>query len=325
MGKPIAIAVDSMPGPIRAGRPGHAPTIMFQNDGNTDLLTPMKVRELVVEYLSRPQERKVSIIMPVYNRAATVATAIRSIAAQSYTNWELLIVDDGSVDETGRIVESFLPDVRVIYTLICHEGVSGARNTGLAMASGDLIAYLDSDNEWHPDYLLFSVNWMADHGSRCGYTAQVDYNLDKRSGRIRLIRFDRELLFTDNYIDINVFMHEKSLLTQSGMFDPSLMRWVDWDLIFRITRLHEPSVLPVILCYYYRKKSLKSITITRSKIYKNRVMDKHCQEWRRLLDGSKKPLGARWWARINRTVRYHKREIEHRLLQLISLVSGNRP
>jgi glycosyltransferase involved in cell wall biosynthesis len=314
------ITITPLPETIRAREADTA----FTYRGDADLLPSERVRELVRGYMSRPQDRKVSIVTPVYNRAAAVATAVKSVIGQSYTNWELLIIDDGSVDETARVLNTFLSDTRIAYTLIGHAGVCAARNTALAAASGELVTYLDSDNEWHPDYLLMAVNWMKDRVSRCGYTAQADYHLDKGTGYIRLNRYDRGLLLDDNYIDLNVFMHEASLLGESGTFDLSLSRWVDWDFIIRVTRTHEPSVLPVVLGVYYRQKSLRSISDVRSKIYKNRVIDKHDAEWRRLLETSGKPLPVQWWARFDRRLRYHKRAIEHRLLRFLARGSGER-
>ena len=95
----------------------------------------------------------VSVIMPMRDRAAVVGDAVRSVLEQTYPNFELIVVDDGSRDDSVSVVRSFTdPRIRLLESSD-PVGVSAARNRGLAAARGDLIAYLDSDNTWRPDYL----------------------------------------------------------------------------------------------------------------------------------------------------------------------------
>jgi glycosyltransferase involved in cell wall biosynthesis len=295
----------------------------FTYRGNIDLMTHREAVELAVGYSSRPQARKVSIVMAVYNRADTVATAVQSVIDQSYNNWELLIVDDGSTDDTQSVIRPYLGDERIGYVRIPHAGVSVAQNKAIRRATGVIIAYIGSDDEWHPDYLLLSVNHMLDAGRKCNYSAIAEYDLDKGEGLIRCDRYERLKLLTDNFIGTGIFIHARDLVDELGMFDESLGRWVDWDLILRYTQRYEPSMLPAVLYYSYRKRSLASVTDTHSKIYKNRVIDKHDAEWRLLLGESGKPFLVRWWILFDRWLRYHKRVVEHRLLQLLARTTGN--
>ncbi len=93
----------------------------------------------------------VSVIVPTYNRAYCVGRAIGSVRAQSHTNWELLLVDDGSTDNTAQLIASqYGSDSRVRYIHQANSGVSTARNTGIKAAHGDYIAFLDSDDIWKP-------------------------------------------------------------------------------------------------------------------------------------------------------------------------------
>ncbi len=94
----------------------------------------------------------VSVIIPTYNRAAILKDAIRSVLAQSYANWELLVIDDGSVDGTKAVVEGF-NDPRITYYYQKNAGPHHARNRGMEYSKGELIAYLDSDNVLYPTYL----------------------------------------------------------------------------------------------------------------------------------------------------------------------------
>ncbi|HZZ84803.1 MAG TPA: glycosyltransferase family 2 protein [Anaeromyxobacteraceae bacterium] len=93
----------------------------------------------------------VSIVMPTYNRADTISRAIASIHAQTWKRWELIVVDDGSTDGTADRLAGLDPRLKLIRQ--ANQGVTGARNTGLEAATGDLIAFLDSDDEWLPHHL----------------------------------------------------------------------------------------------------------------------------------------------------------------------------
>lgn len=99
----------------------------------------------------------ISIIMPAYNREDTIMAAITSVLAQTYSHFELVIVDDGSTDGTVQVVESFADDRIRLIKGPGRSGVSEARNIGLRAAKGELIAYLDSDNTWQPEYLSAMV------------------------------------------------------------------------------------------------------------------------------------------------------------------------
>lgn len=124
-------------------------------------------------------EELVSIIMPSYNTANFIGDAIMSVLAQSYDNWELLIVDDCSTDGTDAIVESFLSDQRIHY--LKNEKNSGAavsRNRALEIASGKWIAFLDSDDLWAKDKLRKQISFMKNNRYHFSYTqyAEIDVN-----------------------------------------------------------------------------------------------------------------------------------------------------
>ena len=107
-------------------------------------------------------EELVSIIMPSYNTAKYIAESIKSVQAQTYKNWELLIVDDCSSDDTDDVVRPFLSDERIKY--LKNEKNSGAaltRNKALREAKGKWIAFLDSDDLWHPNKLEKQIEFMV--------------------------------------------------------------------------------------------------------------------------------------------------------------------
>lgn len=116
----------------------------------------------------------VSVIMPSYNTANFISETIESVLAQTYTNWELIIVDDCSSDNTDEVVERFLSDGRVRY--LKNEKNSGAavsRNKALREAHGKWIAFLDSDDLWLPDKLEKQIAFMENNNYRFSYTNYI--------------------------------------------------------------------------------------------------------------------------------------------------------
>lgn len=119
----------------------------------------------------------VSIIMPSYNTASFIAESIQSVLDQSYKDWELIIVDDCSPDDTDEVVKPYLSDARIKY--LKNEKNSGAavsRNRALRAAKGNWIAFLDSDDLWMPDKLKKQVSFMEKNGYHFSYTnyAEID-------------------------------------------------------------------------------------------------------------------------------------------------------
>ena len=97
-----------------------------------------------------PASPEVSVVIPSYNAAEYLEDAIKSVLAQTFERWELLIVDDGSTDTTAEVVKAYLTDRRVRYLRIPNGGVSAARNLGIAQTTAELVAFLDADDAWEP-------------------------------------------------------------------------------------------------------------------------------------------------------------------------------
>jgi glycosyltransferase involved in cell wall biosynthesis len=208
-----------------------------------------------------------SIVMPTWNRAQTIGHAIRSVLAQSYTRWELLVCDDGSTDGTDAVVTDLvgehLRSGRVRYLRLPHRGVSAARNAGLRVATHDWVAYLDSDNAWHEHMLLITAAGVARSPERrTAYAGLRVHDAEKNRVFERCRGFDWARLAQSNFIDLNVFAHERRLFDQLGGFDEGLTRLVDWDLILRYTRVYPPKFSAVVLADYYLRRSLNNITLT---------------------------------------------------------------
>ena len=201
---------------------------------------------------SLPDQPLVSVLLPTKDRAGLVTEAVASVFAQSYSHLELVIVDDGSRDDTVEVLREFLDDPRVTY--VRHEqsrGVAAARNTALGHARGDLIAYLDSDNTWKPDFLELMVAFMVTGGHRVGYAMSA---LTESGGQgrslVRGMPFSRGALLERNYIDCIALVHERGLLQTTGAFDETLRRNVDWDLFIRLAQVTDFGFVPIIATEY---------------------------------------------------------------------------
>jgi glycosyltransferase involved in cell wall biosynthesis len=214
---------------------------------------------------------KVSVIIPTYNRASVVEKAIDSALGQTYENFKIIVVDDGSTDKTEELIKSkyakYLDTEKLLYIKQENNGVSCARNTGLKQADGDLVAYLDSDNLWKPRYLEKMVELFNDPEVNLAYCAMEVYDSNKepfydKHYFIRNDSYNRDKLIKRNFIDLNVFMHRKIFYEKMGGFNESLKSMVDWDLILRYTRTEEPFFLNEILVEYYLDENLKNLTYT---------------------------------------------------------------
>ena len=197
----------------------------------------------------RADATRVSVIMPAFNRDGVIETAIRSVLAQTHANFELIVVDDGSTDRTRDVVRAF-HDPRIILVEGAHAGVSAARNLGLERATGEIVAYLDSDNRWNGWFLEVMVRYLisADlDAASCAISLRDD--VGQLVGYIG-DDFDWEACLQQNYIDLNAFCHRRALLDACGAFDTKLKRMVDWDLILRLTKGRKVGFAPFLGCDY---------------------------------------------------------------------------
>lgn len=187
----------------------------------------------------------VSIVTPTWNREELLLAAIRSVQAQTYTNWEMLIVDDGSNDNTVALVkEIHRQDPRVKIFEAGHGGVCKARNLGIENATGEWIAFLDSDNTWTRHHLQAIILPAEKKGAKATYDA-----IKMNRGNDELYRTTEPnpiLLHTGNYIDLNALAVRKSILDDIGYFDENLRRMVDYDLVCRISAVTEFIYAPVV-------------------------------------------------------------------------------
>lgn len=212
----------------------------------------------------------VSIVMPAHNRAELIKDAIASVLAQTYGAFELIICDDASDDATVESVRA-VKDRRV--TLVRHDerkGAAAARNSCLAAATGDIIAYLDTDNLWHPRYLELMLDHLAaSPGHVAAYASYFDVRI-KPSGEPVLTKAAIRPFFLEDqiespYVDLNSFIHRRELTDVFGGFDDRLVRRQDYDLFVRYCWSREPLHVPFAINLYQRIDSLEQISRVQKK------------------------------------------------------------
>ena len=187
----------------------------------------------------------VSVVVPTYNRAKLLAEAIDSVLAQSYPRIDLVVVDDGSTDESKRVVlQRFEPDKRGRYIRIDHSGFPGkVRNYGVASSRGQYIAFLDSDDLWAPDKIERQLEYQIDSGYRITHTREKWI----RNGKTISQSGQRHRRIGDLYIDSlikcvvgpSTVMMERTLFKETGGFRPDLEIAEDYEYWLRIAARHE--------------------------------------------------------------------------------------
>ena len=201
----------------------------------------------------------VSIIMPAFNAAETVKQAIDSVVAQTYPNWELVVVDDGSTDSTADVVyECTTHDSRIrLITLAINTGTPGrAKNAALPHIRGDLVAFLDSDDLWLPRKLEIQVKRMASREFALCYSGgqYVDTALALLSDFVPRYgqgwMFDRLLAQYEINNQTVIIQRSALLALQEPYFNPRLMIGEDCDFFMRIARNNNLLGLPDKLVQY---------------------------------------------------------------------------
>lgn len=185
----------------------------------------------------------VSVVIPTYDRLPLLRQAVASVAAQTFGDWELLVVDDGSGDATLAYLSS-LPDARIRPLPVPHGGnVARARNVGVRAAVGRYVAFLDSDDVWLPGKLEAQLERMARAGAAWSYTRYEHMDAEgrpvaARAGVWRPLsgRIAREVLAGGASIAISTVVAERRLLTELGGFDedPGIHLREDFDLVARL-------------------------------------------------------------------------------------------
>jgi glycosyltransferase involved in cell wall biosynthesis len=203
-------------------------------------------------------EPRVSVIVPTYNRPEKLVEALKSILNQTYQNFEVIVVNDCGTD-VGSLI-SFLDEKHQI-TYLRHDrnrDRSAARNSGIRLARGKYIGYLDDDDVFYPDHLETLVSFLETTGYKVAYSDAYRVHQVKENGRdISKEKdqpysrdFDRDQILINNFIPTLCLMHERSCLDEVGTFDEGLATHEDWDLWIRLSRRYHFGHIKKLTCEF---------------------------------------------------------------------------
>ncbi|GAA0731962.1 glycosyltransferase family 2 protein [Aquimarina litoralis] len=206
-----------------------------------------------------------SIIVPLYNKADSIAATLDSVFLQTYDDYELIIINDGSTDHSEKIVKQYA-DKRIKYYATLNQGVSKTRNLGIEKASGTLIAFLDADDFWYPNHLeilsklyqtypeagIFATSYEKRYSPIAIFPANFK-NIDSIGQTFQLV----EDFFHSNIIDAIIWTSAcavpKKVLDDIGVFDTTITHGAgeDTDLWIRIALAHEVALATYITATYH--------------------------------------------------------------------------
>ncbi len=201
----------------------------------------------------------VSVVIPVYNRENTILRAINSVLRQTYTNIEIIVVDDCSTDSTIDRIKSCEDDRLKLLCLSENRGANYARNRGIEKAKGDFIAFQDSDDEWFPEKLDIQIDYMYEKNIKASFCPYILRQGHK--SQIIPCDFPGDESYEDNLIHrlkkgnvvgTPTLVFEKEIISQIGMFDEQMRRLQDYELVIRLVQKYKLGFIDQPLVYAYR-------------------------------------------------------------------------
>lgn len=224
----------------------------------------------------------VSVVMPAWNAAGTIGESIGSVLRQSYADWELIVVDDGSTDTTPAVVASFT-DTRIRLFSQPNAGVAAARNRGIGESSGEYVAFLDADDLWLADKLDAQAAAFRSAGPDLGllHTRLLTFGSDPE---LCVARDDeawygylpsKERILVYDFIATSTVMVRAEVLDDVGLFDEELFGVEDWDLWIRVLARYGEMRLDDPLVKYRENAAGISKNLSRHLDQEWRVIRKH--------------------------------------------------
>jgi glycosyltransferase involved in cell wall biosynthesis len=196
----------------------------------------------------------VSVIIPSFNYARFVTEAVASALAQGYPHREIIVIDDGSTDDTRRALEPYEGQIRYIFQP--NQGLSAARNTGIRAATGEFIALLDADDQWHPRKLELQLGYLRQHPETDLLATEsfMDYKhrwpaIDERADVVAVKYGLEDVLGRARFAPSSVVVRRRCL-DVAGLFDPELRCVEDRDMWIRLASRFVLAKLPLPLLWY---------------------------------------------------------------------------
>lgn len=176
---------------------------------------------------------RIAVIVPCYNQGKYLSDALDSLLAQTFVDWECIVVDDGSTDNSADIAKSYLAkDCRIRYVRQENAGPSAARNKGVALTSAPLIFFLDSDDIILPEFLERGVNYMESHEECVLFYSKANY-FGNKTGEFKLQYTSYKDLLVNNSIDCACIVRREDFNRIEG-FDENLRGYEDWEFFIRL-------------------------------------------------------------------------------------------
>lgn len=254
----------------------------------------------------------VSIIIPTYNRSALLKQALQSCLDQTFRDFEIIVVDDGSTDDTRKMVER-LNSPQIVYIHQPNRGRSRARNRALSKARGRYIAFLDSDDMYLPEKLAVQVKALDENPSySAAYTSAFNIDVD---GNFHPYVYDataggwiyKEIaLYIPLTICLPTVMVRKEVFDKVGLFDPKLSRFEDTDMWRRIAKISPYLSIPQPLCKirYHEGNEMESpFKVYRALKY---YTDKVIREDEPIYGAEIRTMAAKLWHHYSKAVLYNK-------------------
>jgi glycosyltransferase involved in cell wall biosynthesis len=203
----------------------------------------------------------VSIMMPAYNAAAFIGLAIASAREQRFEDWELIVVDDGSTDDTGEIAARGQSDARIHFSRQENAGEAVARNRALEAMHGKYVAFLDADDLFLPDHLSLTTDYLETHSDRAGVYTDGNY-CDETGMRLEPLSSRRRGPFEGDLFESLVYASDvfgpplcvvvrRDLVMRHGLrWDPAIVIGPDWDFFVRYVQHGPFGYLPERTCLY---------------------------------------------------------------------------
>jgi len=284
---------------------------------------------------------RVSVIIPTYNSVKFITEALASVIGQTYRPYEVIVVDDGSTDETKEVVLGFHDDVKYLYQK--NQGPASARNSGIKMSTGDYIAFLDADDVWTPNKIEDQVEFLDRHHDIGLVFSEIESfgeGLSEKENSIRRVPFVIQMyghqgasqiplpkayknLLITNFISTPVVMARRECFELVGLFDERLRIVEDRDMWLRIAAHFNIAFLPSVHCKrrLHQFNTCKDSDLATSSLIK--VLEKHVHLFPALAPRSliKKKL-SRLYVSVGYMLLLKNRRREARQMALHSLSLG---
>lgn len=242
---------------------------------------------------SAKMKPRFSVVIPLFNKEQYVANTIQSVLAQTFGDFELLIINDGSTDNSLEIVKQ-ISDPRISIITQENKGVSATRNHGISVSNTDYITFLDADDYWYPDFLSTLTSLIDSYPSEKVFSAAIEREFRHSVVAAKYsVNLENEIVVTDYFsaslketvICTSAAVFEKSVFSEAGTFDENLKSGEDTDLWIRIGLKYKVVFIQKILArYILTAKSLSGTTISNIDLDKYRDREKNNPNLSKFLD-----------------------------------------